>query len=69
MPLRVVLTYRDAPGQPQFRSELSDWNLNPELASSIFQLSLPKDARQIPFAIQMRGPGSEAANSNGEVNP
>ncbi len=69
LPLRVVLTYRDAPGQPQFRSELSDWNLNPELASSTFQLSLPKDARQIPFAIQMRGPGSEAATSNGEVNP
>lgn len=57
LPLRVVITYREAPGQPQFRSELSDWNTNPELAGSLFQLSLPEDAEQIPFAVQMQEPG------------
>src|SRR5262249_12525589 len=28
LPLRVVLTYRNTPGQPQFRSQFSDWNLD-----------------------------------------
>ncbi len=29
LPLRVVLTYKNADGDPQFRAQLTDWNLSP----------------------------------------
>jgi hypothetical protein len=69
VPLRVVITYREAPGLPQFRSDFAQWNTKPEWSSSTFQLSLPKDVQQIPFAVQMQGPGDAPANSSGEVKP
>jgi hypothetical protein len=69
LPLRVVISYREAPGLPQFRSDLSDWNTNAQVADTTFRLSLPEDAEQIPFAVQMQGPGSAPAQSNGEVKP
>lgn len=53
LPLRVVLTYRDVPGQPQFWSEFSEWNMNPRVTDATFRMSLPRDARQIPFAVQV----------------
>jgi hypothetical protein len=71
LPLRVVIRYVHAPGQPQFWSEFSNWNTSPKLASSTFQLALPKDARKIAFAIQVPRPGQaqRSAAANGEVKP
>lgn len=31
LPLRLVLTYRQSPGQPQFRAQFLDWNINPQI--------------------------------------
>lgn len=53
LPLRVVLTYRDAPGQPQFWSDFTEWNLKPQVTDATFRVPLPKSARQIPFAVQL----------------
>lgn len=50
VPLRVVLTYRNAPGQPQFRADLSNWNLAPKLAPGMFTLARPAGAKQISFS-------------------
>ena len=71
LPLRVVLTYRDEPGQPQFWSDFTDWNTKPKLTGATFQLSLPKDAQQIPFVVQVPAPGNPGIPkaANGEVKP
>lgn len=50
LPLRAVLTYKNSPGQPQFRAEFSDWNLNAEPPDSMFTFTPPAQAHKIPFA-------------------
>jgi hypothetical protein len=60
LPLRVVITYKTAPGQPQFRAQFSDWNLDPKISDAAFAPSLPPDARKIAFAAQLAKSASEA---------
>jgi hypothetical protein len=50
LPLRAVLTYKNAPGQPQFRAQFSDWNLDINLPNSLFAFTPPAGANKIPFA-------------------
>jgi hypothetical protein len=52
LPLRVVLTYKNAEGQPQFRAQFSDWNLTPEVAASMFAFTPPQGAHKIAFPAQ-----------------
>lgn len=53
LPLRVVLTYKNAQGQPQFRARFSDWNLSPDTQDSQFAFTPPEGARRISFLAQM----------------
>ena len=53
LPLRVVLTYKNAEGQPQFRAQLSDWNLAPEVTESMFAFTPPPGAEKISFPAQV----------------
>jgi hypothetical protein len=53
LPLRAVLTYKNAEGQPQFRAQFSDWNLSPEIQDSQFAFSPPEGARKIAFLAQL----------------
>jgi hypothetical protein len=46
---RVVLTYRNALGQPQFRADLHDWDFTTELPDSLFSPAPPAGAERIPF--------------------
>lgn len=55
LPLRVVITYVKAPGQPQFRAALSDWNTSPTLATDVFKFKEPSGAHRIAFAAQVQG--------------
>jgi hypothetical protein len=50
LPQRVVLTYPNAPGQPEFRAQFSAWNLAPELADALFTFTPPAGTSRIPFA-------------------
>ena len=50
LPQRAVLTYKNAPGQPQFRAQFSDWNLAVNPPDSMFAFTPPAQAKQIPFA-------------------
>lgn len=50
LPQRIVLTYPDATGQPQFRADFSTWNLAPAPADALFSFSPPADTSKIPFA-------------------
>lgn len=53
LPLRVVLTYKNAEGQPQFQAHFSDWNLSPEVQDSQFAFTPPEGARKISFLAQL----------------
>jgi hypothetical protein len=53
LPVRAVLTYRDAPGQPQFRAQFSDWKLDIKPQDSLFTFTPPPGAKKIPFAASL----------------
>lgn len=53
LPLRVVLTYKNADGQPQFRAQLSDWNFGPKLGDADFTFTPPEGAKKIAFMAQV----------------
>jgi hypothetical protein len=53
LPLRIVLTYRNEPGQPQFRVLFVDWKTDRPADSGLFAFTAPEGARQIPWAIQV----------------
>jgi len=71
LPLRVVITYVHAAGQPQYWANFSDWNTSPQLTQATFKFTPPKGARQIAFAVQVPRPAGAQppAAANGEIKP
>jgi hypothetical protein len=65
-PVRVVLTYRDEPGQPQFRAQFSDWNFAPRLADDTLALPLPPDAKKVAFAARIARPTGTRSAAPGQ---
>ena len=53
VPLRVVITYRKSPGQPQFWAQFADWNLAPAVNDAMFTAQVPAGAQKIAFAAQL----------------
>jgi hypothetical protein len=53
LPLRIVLSYKNEPGQPEFRAQFVDWNLSPVISETTFKPQLPPDAHKILFAAQI----------------
>jgi hypothetical protein len=53
LPLRIVLNYPNAEGQPQFRADFTKWDLAPSFSKATFTFKPPTDARQIVFAAQV----------------
>jgi len=53
LPQRIVITYREAPGQPDFRAQLSDWNLAPAITDTTFSVEPPDGAQKVAFAAQV----------------
>lgn len=49
LPCRIILTYKNEEGQPQYWANFSDWNLAPNPPASLFALEIPKDASRIEF--------------------
>jgi hypothetical protein len=41
VPRRIVITYRQIEGQPQFWAQFTDWNFSPELSDTTFTFSPP----------------------------
>jgi len=54
LPRRIVITYKHHKGAPQFWANLSEWNLSPDIAESLFAFSPSEGVRQIPFLAQMK---------------
>jgi hypothetical protein len=51
VPLRVVITYKNATGQPQFWANLTDWNFSPQRDRSAFTFVPPADARPVALLV------------------
>jgi hypothetical protein len=47
---RLILTYKQAEGEPDFRAQFSDWNFKPEAPDSLFAFTPPEGLEKIPFA-------------------
>lgn len=47
VPCRVVITYKNAPGHPQFVADFHDWNFAPEVDDDLFTFTPPESAEQI----------------------
>ena len=53
VPLRVVITYKKSPGQPQFWANFADWNLAPAVSDATFAAQVPAGAQKVSFAAQL----------------
>jgi hypothetical protein len=49
LPARLVITYRNNEGAPQFRARLHHWNLDAETPEALFTFNPPADAVRVPF--------------------
>ncbi|MGZ5200567.1 MAG: DUF2092 domain-containing protein [Telluria sp.] len=62
LPLRVVITYKEEPGQPEFRADFTDWNVRPAIAATTFKAQVPSGAQKIAFAAQLTALGTPGHN-------
>jgi hypothetical protein len=58
LPRRIIINYKNAPGQPQFRGDFTDWNLTPKVVADSFTFTPPVDAEQVPLIVRVRQKGS-----------
>jgi hypothetical protein len=58
LPRRVVITYLHEAGQPQFRAELTDWNLKPCFGKDVFDWTPPAGAERISLSAPDSKPAS-----------
>jgi hypothetical protein len=50
---RIVLTYKEAVGQPQFWADFVDWDLAPRLDDATFSAQIPDGLQRVAFAAQL----------------
>jgi hypothetical protein len=50
LPRKVVITFKESPGHPQYTAFLSNWNLSADTPASAFAFTPPAGARQVEFA-------------------
>ena len=51
VPHRIVITYTQIEGQPQFWAQITEWNFSPELSDTTFTFSPPEGAKRIRFFV------------------
>lgn len=47
---RLIITYKEAEGEPQRWAQFKDWNFSPETPDSFFAFTPPEGFEKIPFA-------------------
>lgn len=66
LPRRIVLTYKNAPGAPQFRADFIEWAISPEMSKDTFVFSPPAEAEQVPLLVPVRQKGSIPVEKGGQ---
>lgn len=46
---KIVITYKELPGEPQLSARLEEWNVVSQFSDTLFQFSIPEGARRIPI--------------------
>ena len=65
LPRRIVITYKDEKGQPQFWADLSNWNLAPDVSDALFAFTPPDGAERIQFLAEVRNAAATATPKKG----
>ena len=66
LPRRIVITYKQADGRPQFWAQFSDWNLSPQAPDSLFVFKPSKGATKIAFAPRQAMQSSNVATKGAQ---
>ena len=48
---RIIITYREEPGEPQFRGFLAEWDMSPEGVEERLSFDLPEGAERVRFHV------------------
>ena len=67
MPRKIVITFKESPGHPQYTAFLSNWNLSADIPESAFAFTPPAGSKQVEFAPPATQPAA-AAPGNGNGN-
>lgn len=54
VPCRVVITYKNAQGHPEYAADFHDWNFAPEVDDELFTFSPPESAEQLQAQAYIR---------------
>jgi hypothetical protein len=65
LPRRVVITYKNETGQPQFWADLSNWNLAPDISDALFTFTPPDGAERIQFLAEVGSAAPTATPKKG----
>ena len=61
LPQRIIITYKQVDGSPQFWGEFSSWNLSPKSTDALFKFTPPEDAEEIIFSPRQSGQTKEVS--------
>lgn len=50
LPCRLIITYKQITGAPEYEATFSSWNLSPEIKHGVFKPQIPEGAQKIEFA-------------------
>jgi hypothetical protein len=56
---KIIITYKELPGEPQLSGRLEEWNTAPQISDTLFQFSAPEGARRIPIVGSKRRDSKE----------
>jgi hypothetical protein len=58
VPRKIVITYKEMPGSPQFTAKLSDWNLSATVTDETFRVAVPADVAKVDL-VKVSTPAKE----------
>lgn len=69
LPQRITITYKNDEGEPQYRADLTDWTLNPDLSAAQLAFRPPDGAERIPFLTRVRKSAGDPPSGSAEEAP
>lgn len=54
LPRKVVISYLDSPGEPQYEATFSRWNLSPDFPDALFSFAPPEGATRVEMDVLLK---------------
>jgi hypothetical protein len=65
LPRKLVITYKELPGHPQFTAVFDNWDMSPRLSDSLFTFKVPRGAKRIEMEpLIVRPAGNDVREDN-----